>query len=186
MIEEELKQDAEKSLDKRLGTYAYIRKQDCYTNYVDGYIDGAEPREKRIKELEKDKQYFSDSLDKQIEATLKLDKENAGLKAQMEKMKCCGNCVVGDKACYVRTQEYVNICPSWKLKEIKEKMNEEYNMEYTREDEYLDRIEKLEERLGYAKEIIEGLMRFCRCFAQHHTEDIRYKEAEQFLSEVEE
>ena len=42
MIEEELKQEAEKSLDKRLGTYAYIRKQDCYTNYVDGYIDGAE------------------------------------------------------------------------------------------------------------------------------------------------
>ena len=54
MIEEELKQEAEKSLDKRLGTYAYIRKQDCYTNYVDGYIDGAEPREKRIKELEKE------------------------------------------------------------------------------------------------------------------------------------
>ena len=52
MIEEELKQDAEKSLDKRLGTYAYIRKQDCYTNYVDGYIDGAEPREKRIAKLE--------------------------------------------------------------------------------------------------------------------------------------
>ena len=41
MTKEELKQDAEKSLDKRLGTYAYIRKQDCYTNYVDGYIDGA-------------------------------------------------------------------------------------------------------------------------------------------------
>jgi NAD-dependent SIR2 family protein deacetylase len=64
MIEEELKQDAEKSLDKRLGTYAYIRKQDCYTNYVDGYTDGAEPREKRIAELE----------------------------AQIEKMKCCYNC----------------------------------------------------------------------------------------------
>ena len=52
MTKEELKQEAEKSLDKRLGTYAYIRKQDCYTNYVDGYIDGAEPREKRIEELE--------------------------------------------------------------------------------------------------------------------------------------
>lgn len=37
-----------------------------------------------------------------------------------------------------------------------------------------------------ANEIIEGLMRFCRCFAQHHTEDIRYKEAEQFLRELEE
>jgi uncharacterized coiled-coil protein SlyX len=46
-----------------------------------------------------------------------------------------------------------------------------------------NRIEELEERLRYAKEIIEGLMRFCRCFAQHHTEDIRYKEAEQFLKE---
>jgi CelD/BcsL family acetyltransferase involved in cellulose biosynthesis len=52
MTKEELKQEAEKSLDKRLGTYAYIRKQDCYTNYVDGYIDSAEPREKRIAELE--------------------------------------------------------------------------------------------------------------------------------------
>ena len=48
MTKEELKQEAEKSLDKRLGTYAYIRKQDCYTNYVDGYIDSAEPREKQI------------------------------------------------------------------------------------------------------------------------------------------
>lgn len=36
-----------------------------------------------------------------------------------------------------------------------------------------------------AVDVIEGLMRFCRCFAQHHTEDIRYKEAEQFLKEVE-
>ena len=62
-------------------------------------------------------------------------------------------------------------------------MNEEYSIELTKEDELLDRIEKLEKRLGYAKEIIEGLMRFCRCFAQHHTEDIRYKEAEQFLRE---
>lgn len=48
---------------------------------------------------------------------------------------------------------------------------------------------KLKEQLTKAKEIIEGLlkehMRFCRCFAQHHTEDIRYKDAEQFLKEFE-
>ena len=54
MTKEKLEKEAEKSLDKRLGTYAYIRKQDCYTNYVDGYIDSAEPREKRIAELEKE------------------------------------------------------------------------------------------------------------------------------------
>lgn len=33
-----------------------------------------------------------------------------------------------------------------------------------------------------AIEIIEGLMRFCRCFAQHHTDDIRYVEAQAFLN----
>ena len=62
MTKEELKQEAEKSLDKRLGTYAYIRKQDCYTNYVDGYIDSAEPREKRIAELEQENKRLTDEL----------------------------------------------------------------------------------------------------------------------------
>ena len=64
MIKEELKQNAEKSLDKRLGTYAYIRKQDCYTNYVDGYIDGAEfGYNKANKELQKAKQIIQEFLD---------------------------------------------------------------------------------------------------------------------------
>ena len=44
---------------------------------------------------------------------------------------------------------------------------------------------KCDGQLTKAKETIEGLMRFCRCFAQHHTEDIRYKKAEP-LVEVEE
>jgi hypothetical protein len=62
MTKEELVNEAEKSLDKRLGTYAYIRKQDCYTNYVDGYIDSAEPREKRIEELEKENAELKEKL----------------------------------------------------------------------------------------------------------------------------
>lgn len=37
-----------------------------------------------------------------------------------------------------------------------------------------------------AKEVVEGLMRFCRCFAQHHLDDVRYREAERFLEEVRE
>ena len=48
----------------------------------------------------------------------------------------------------------------------------------------LERAKEISESLTKANEIIEGLMRFCRCFAQHHTEDIRYKEAEQFLKEA--
>ena len=85
MTKEELKQEAEKSLDKRLGTYAYIRKQDCYTNYVDGYIDSAEPREKRIAELEEKLA----NADYQLEGR---DLEIKELKEQIEKMKCCFNC----------------------------------------------------------------------------------------------
>ena len=85
MTKEELKQEAEKSLDKRLGTYAYIRKQDCYTNYVDGYIDSAEPREKRIEELEEKLA----NADYQLEGR---DNEIRELEAQIEKMKCCFNC----------------------------------------------------------------------------------------------
>lgn len=50
-------------------------------------------------------------------------------------------------------------------------------------EESEQRVVELETQLEQAKEIIRGLMRFCRCFAQHHTEDIRYKEAEQFLKE---
>jgi DNA repair exonuclease SbcCD ATPase subunit len=87
MTKEELKQEAEKSLDKRLGTYAYIRKQDCYTNYVDGYIDSAEPREKRIAELERKlEQTEKDLADYQFNyPTIKeLEKENAEL---LEKLK---------------------------------------------------------------------------------------------------
>lgn len=56
----------------------------------------------------------------------------------------------------------------------------------TTNEEFEDENSRLNDRLTKAVDIIKGLMRFCRCFAQHHTEDIRYKEAEQFLKEVEE
>jgi NAD-dependent SIR2 family protein deacetylase len=89
MTEEELKKEAEESLDKRLGTYAYIRKQDCYTNYVDGYIDSAEPREKRIAELEHQLTHrncldCSNHSSKLRIRTLELEKENVEL---LEKLK---------------------------------------------------------------------------------------------------
>ena len=94
MTKEELVNEAEKSLDKRLGTYAYIRKQDCYTNYVDGYIDGAESREKRIAELEKenaelkadnDARKFAMAMSEKVEKQLR--EENAKLKDVIEGYK---------------------------------------------------------------------------------------------------
>ena len=108
MTKEELKQDAEKSLDKRLGTYAYIRKQDCYTNYVDGYIDSAEPREKRIEELEEKLA----NADYQLEGR---DNEIRELEAQIKKMQNCRNCKNEkiEGACGHFTQ--VGWCRDWEL-----------------------------------------------------------------------
>lgn len=67
-----------------------------------------------------------------------------------------------------------------------EKENERLTVDYETlklHDE--EEIALLKEKIIKVEEIINGLMRFCRCFAQHHTEDIRYKEAEQFLKETE-
>ena len=106
MTREELKKEAEEyALNQWEGNlpWSVIQK---------AYYDGALPREKQIQ------------IDaEQIRALQKQNGELTDrvkeLETQIEKMKCCSNCDVGDKACYVRTQEHVNICPSWKLKEIK-------------------------------------------------------------------
>lgn len=66
--------------------------------------------------------------------------------------------------------------------ELKEKLKPENCLKLLAKEGY---IKFTSEQLTKAKEIIEGLMRFCRCFAQHHTEDIRYKDAEQFLKDCE-
>ena len=64
MTKEELKQEAEESADKWIKWAIDHKSLEYWNSYVDGYIAGAEPREKRIAELE----------------------------AQIEKMKCCSNC----------------------------------------------------------------------------------------------
>ena len=102
-------------------------------------------------ELKKACDETQELLDKQIEATYKLDKENAELK-------------------------------DYRLTTLAKQQTE--NQKYTVNLEH--KLSWYDDQLAKAKEIIEGLMRFCRCFAQHHTEDIRYKEAEQFLNENEE
>lgn len=52
-----------------------------------------EELEKENAELKKDRDYFSGALDKQVEATLELQKKYQELEAQIEKMKCCENCI---------------------------------------------------------------------------------------------
>lgn len=107
MNKEELEKEANKALDKRMGTVCYINRMNVQIPYTDGYKDSAEPREKRIAELEKKNRELEDRLcnvanylldswcrnkDDYCPHLAKLEKENAELKAQIEKMKCCYNC----------------------------------------------------------------------------------------------
>ena len=67
MIKEELEKEAEKNILNLKNNSIKVSGKPFQINngdYIQGYLDGAEPREKRIAELE----------------------------AQIEKMKCCGNC----------------------------------------------------------------------------------------------
>ena len=61
-----------------------------------------------------------------LEDNAKLQKENEELKAQIEKMKCCGNCDnwnsnrKDNNGYYCIAHDGDNKCPLWELKEIAE------------------------------------------------------------------
>ena len=82
MTKEELEKEAkEKYFNHEMADFQGFYN---YHYYSLGYLESAEPREKRIAELEK---------------------ENAELKEQIEKMKCCANCkhneiIEGEEFCH--------------------------------------------------------------------------------------
>ena len=90
MTKEELEKEAEEYADKHAFRVPYDGSNNFYDDVdfkasKEGYLAGAEPREKRIAELE-DKLA---NADYQLEGR---DNEIAKLTQQIEKMKCCGNC----------------------------------------------------------------------------------------------
>ena len=89
MTKEELEKEARINLKRRFGEF--------FPQLTISYVMGAEPREKRIAELEKACEETQELLDKQIEATYKLDKENAELKK--DKKELCHSISEGGKAC---------------------------------------------------------------------------------------
>ena len=97
MTEEELAREAYEWTEKNIsvGISMYNPSIEMYCGKA--YIEGAEPRERRIEELEKACEETQELLDKQIEATYKLDKENAELKK--DKKELCHSISEGGKAC---------------------------------------------------------------------------------------
>jgi len=92
MTKEEMKQEAEDWLNKWELCNKCENKVDCISNFsyckkvvLQAYLAGAEPREKRIAELEA----RCNELFLQTCGQAKKIKE---LEAQIDKMKCCYNC----------------------------------------------------------------------------------------------
>jgi len=94
---EKIKGDFESYLNglNMVGEISYSQYSELYdegTKQIQrAYELGKAELEKENAELEKDKDYFSDALDKQIEATLKLQKKNAELKETLKTYNGCGD-----------------------------------------------------------------------------------------------
>lgn len=82
---EELKQEAEESAKKFFGKPTDLVDLDNLRIFKNGYLAGAEPREKRNEELEMTVGALRTFSNEQATCIERLE-------AQIEKMKCCENC----------------------------------------------------------------------------------------------
>ena len=112
--------------------YEYYAEETYLRLYTQGYLAGAEPREKEIKslgerclQLQKDKGNLTDSVNNLEEKLANADYQLEGrdleikeLKEQIEKMKSCANC---KHQCSFLFQDEIdcanNGLPKWEIKE---------------------------------------------------------------------
>ena len=113
MTKDELQKEAYEWTEKNIsiGISMYNPSIEMYCGKA--YIESAEPREKEIKslgerclQLQKDKGNLTDSVNNLEEKLANADYQLEGrdleikeLKAQIEKMKCCGNCAKNGHIC---------------------------------------------------------------------------------------
>jgi len=128
----------------------------------------AEPREKRIVELEETIANLKEQVQSQVEATIELDKENVNLKIDMESSR---------KAWEKLSNEYKK---RWK---DCEKENAELKRNKKTVVHLAECLEEIQDKqLAQAKKIIKGLLSCCRNYPQENAKKI--EQAEQFLEKV--
>lgn len=121
MNKEELKQEAEEFTDSKKSFWRQGRT--CIDSVKQAYIAGAEPREKRIAELEKRCANYEMNISKMEKGTCDIcketekDKKIEELEQQIEKMKRCFNCKYHNKFVESKCGE----CEDYSKWEIKEK-----------------------------------------------------------------
>lgn len=114
MTKEELEKEARINLKRRFGEF--------FPQLTISYVMGAEPREKRIAELEKRCANYEMTISKMEKGTCDIcketekDKKIEALEQQIEKMKCCGNCMWSDCESKHPPCKYCDFNNKWELR----------------------------------------------------------------------
>ena len=163
MTEEELEREAEEKAKKR--TKGFKCQDNCEKSYVMGALDFAEPREKRIAELEKvcnKNMELADEIDK-------LEKENREQKKQIEwlDMAINSDIPIADK---LEELEKENA-------ELKDKLEHRNCVDCSNHGSNI--------KLFKAKKIIKTFLGFAEAFGYSPSMDKFITEAEQFIKDSE-
>ena len=177
MTKEELEKEAEEKYSEV--DREFIACQDEGEVFNIGYILGAEPREKRIADLESTNKKISDECHKLVGSLEKKQNENAELDCQKNRNKFCYSCANATERCF---RNEIG-CPCEKYKSWKEENAELKN----RNQELLESCEgatMMYKDLQKANEIIKKYLSIGvgGKITQNYL-DVT-KEAEQFLSEM--
>ncbi len=193
MTKEELEKEA------RFRTKGWKEQENC----VQAYLAGAKPREKRIEELteqntslltsvENLNKSVQDLEDKLANADFQLegrDSEIRELKAQIEKLKCCGNCNNTWNGYHLDICDDCKNHDKWEIKENAEL--KEYNKYLKRQRQggiqkqynKMAIIKQKDEQLTKAKELLKKYVIWCGTATP--IKSPLQIEVEQFLKEVE-
>ena len=141
--------------------------------YTRGYQDGAEPREKRIEELEIANKNISDECHKLVDSLEKKQNENAELR---ENLKTAYRKGMRHMAKALKDYDRTDGLYTDYFEHSVDKVLQ-------REQLGFEKYGTLADQLTKAKEIIKNLMKFAEMDDREYEKE--YKEAEQFLNEVE-
>ena len=193
MTKEELEKEARKYADLRIPRVEMpIRNSEL----VKAYLSSAEPREKRIAELEAyNKKLLQSDIDKQNKIVLlsqkvnDLQKENTELDCQKNRNKACYSCANATERCF--TNEIS--CPCEKYKSYKDENEEPKNRDCWKSCEYANPKAELigqhikdVQNLTKAKEILTKILQRIPNFKANSIKDLSLlnalSEAEQFIN----
>ena len=197
---DELKKEAEEWIAKNSKEFITNPNYSPFDYAEAIYLASAEPREKRIAELEKDKAYAEEQLDEQIQATLDLQKQVKDLEWQLQKIAKDNENYQKENAELKENNEkwfvFETEAGNWGMDKATQYTVDRHNYFYGTKEEcqkwgvshkikdYTGHkycYDRLDDQLAQAKEIIKNILRVTWGEGWNYSLDWKVK-AEQFLN----